>query len=377
MKPFLAELARRLGETERLGLLRALKEPAGLDFVSNDYLGLSRHPHVRECLVKGARDGCVSAPASRLLRGHRAAHADLEERLAQLKGTEAALLFPSGYQANIAVATALIGPEDRAVSDALNHASLIDGLRLAGCEKAIYGHLDVPAARELLAASPSRGRNFLVTESYFSVDGDVAPLNILADAADRSGAILIVDDAHATGLYGEARGSGLCEHFGVERRAASILSTGGKSLGLWGAFVAGPRLVIDTIINRARSFIFTTAVSPLLVAGLHGALDVLEREPSLREKTHGLARRLRSKLADRDLRVAPGEGPIVPVILGENDRALRVAEEIQRRGFDVRAVRPPTVPAGTARLRLSVHADHTEAQIDELAGTLVDAVERH
>ncbi len=319
--------------------------------------------------------GNVSAPASRLLRGHEAAHREVEERLARFKGTEAALLFPSGYQANLAIATALIGPEDRAISDALNHASLIDGLRLAGCEKAIYGHLDVRALENLLAHTPSRGRNFLFSESYFSVDGDVAPLNLLADAADRHGAVLVVDDAHATGIFGKTRGSGLCELFGIERRAVATLSTCGKALGLWGAFVAGPRVVIDTIINKARPFIFSTAVSPLLAAGLHGALDVVEGEPELRERPHALARRLRAILENRGLQVPPGEGPIVPVILGDNARALRVAAQVQHRGFDVRAVRPPTVPPGTARLRLSIHADHTEEQIDAVADAVANAVE--
>lgn len=377
MKSFLAELSRRLEETDRLGLLRSLREPEGIDFASNDYLGLTKHPHLRECLVRAARDGKLSAPASRLLRGHDPAHTEAEERLAQFKGTEAALLFPSGYQANIAIATALIRPDDRAVSDALNHASMVDGLRLSGCTKAIYGHLDVHAADKLLQDRHTGGRSFLVSESYFSVDGDVAPLESLADAADRCGAALIVDDAHATGIFGEARGSGLCERFGIERRAAAILSTAGKSFGLWGAFVAGPKVVIDTIINKARAFIFTTAVSPLLVAGIHGALDILEQEPHLRERAHALACRLRAGLAaGRDVHVPPGEGPIVPVILGSNERAVSVAEEVRRRGFDVRAVRPPTVPAGTARLRLSVHADQTDAQIDDLASAVTDAAGR-
>lgn len=367
------ELRSRLRALEEAGLRRAPREPAGLDFSSNDYLGLGGDPAMRRALVAGLavaaeRGEPLAAPASRLLRGHHRAHAEIEARLAAFKGTEAALLFPSGYQANVGLLTALLGPNDRAISDRLNHASLIDGLRLSGCSRVVVPHLDLAAIERALAAPHPGGRTFLVTESLFGMDGDVAPLDRYADLAERHGAALLVDDAHATGLYGAARGSGLAEAFGVEGRAAALVSTCGKALALSGAFVAGSRLLIDYLVNASRPFLFSTATPPLLAVALHAALDRLEAEPWRRGRAHELASRLRSRLSG--LETLSGEGPVVPLLLGDNGRALAVAARLQEGGFDVRAVRPPTVPPGTARLRISVHADRTEEEIDALAAAI-------
>jgi 8-amino-7-oxononanoate synthase len=385
--PFLDELARRLDDLAARGLGRELRPgfgaDAGLDFASNDYLGLAADPAFRRDLL--ARLAALpaaaplTAPASRLLRGETAAHARLERRLAAFKGAEAALLFPSGYQANVGLLSALLGPGDRAISDAANHASLIDGLRLSGCERAIVPHLDLAAIeRELARPLPSAsGRTFLVTESLFSMDGDVAPLDRYADLTERYGASLIVDDAHATGLFGDARGSGLAERYGVERRALAVVSTLGKALGVAGAFIAGPRVLVDYLVNRCRTFLFTTAPPPLLLYAAEAALDRLEAASERRERTLALAERFRRRLAAAGLgeMIPAGScGPIVPVLLGDNERAMAVAAELSRRGFDVRAVRPPTVPPGTARLRISVHADRTEAEIDALAAAVAETV---
>ena len=402
MRPTLAdELAGRLAELTGQGLARSLRVAAGLDLSSNDYLGLARDPGLRAALL--ARLAALppgeplGAPASRLLRGHTRLHADLERRLAAWKGTEAALLFASGYQANVGLLSALLGPRDRAVSDALNHASLIDGLRLAGCRRVIVPHLDLVAVERELARPHPEGRTFLVTESLFSMEGDIAPLDRYAELAARHGAELIVDDAHATGLYGEARGSGLCEAFAVERRVAAVVSTLGKAVGLSGAFVAGPRVLVDYLVNRCRAFVFTTAPPPLLLHAIDAALDCIAAEPWRRRRALELADRLRRRL--RELGVLPahgggrprsaegsgaaggataaaagGVGPIVPLLLGDNAWALAAAERLAALGFDVRAIRPPTVPPGTARLRVSVHADHSEAEIDALAEALVDAL---
>ncbi len=373
MRPFLDEIAGRLREIEARGLQRGLSEPEGVDFSSNDYLGISRHPLLRSRLAEAIQSDPISAPASRLLGGHLPEHAALEERLARFKGTEAALLFPSGYQANLAVLTALIGPEDLAVSDERNHASIIDGLRLSGCTKAIYPHLDLGAAEHALRSRPPRGRAFIVTESLFSMDGDIAPLDEVAGIAERCGAALIVDDAHATGVFGDERGSGLCERFGIEKRTSAIVSTFGKALGLSGAFVTGPSLVIEYLINKARPFIFTTAPLPLLAAAVHAALDIVTGEPERRRRVLDLADRLRGTLRTAGIDTPGSSGPIVPVVLGENDRALRVAERVRRGGHGVRAIRPPSVAPGTARLRISVHADHTEAEVDALARAIAEA----
>ncbi len=371
------ELARRLDELAGDDLRRELRACSGVDFSSNDYLGLGSDPGFAAAVARrvaaAAADGeGLAAPASRLLRGNTRRHRELERRFAAFKGTEAALLFPSGYQANVGLLATLLGPGDRALSDERNHASLIDGLRLARCRKVIYPHLDPAAIEAALAAPHPGGRTFLVTESLFSMDGDVAPLDRYAELAARHGAALIVDDAHATGLYGE-RGSGLVERFGVAGRVAAVVSTGGKALAAAGAFVAGPAVLVDYLVNRCRSFVFSTAASPLVVLALEEALDRVAAEPERRRRVLARAARLRVALGAAGLDCGAGDGPIVPVILGENRRALAVAARLQAAGFDVRAIRPPTVAPGSARLRISVHADHDEATIDRLAGAIVEA----
>ena len=367
-----ASLKSRLKELKRRNLKRGLQTPSGLDFSSNDYLGLGGHPiiagHVRRRL---AEDVTVGAPASRLLRGHLSMHSRLEKKWADYKGTEASLLYPSGWQANVGLLTALVKKEDRVLSDALNHASLIDGLRLAGCKKVIYPHLDVAGLEQELARPWDGGHTYVLTESLYSMDGDVAPLDRYAELCERYGAELLVDDAHATGLWGE-RGSGLVEHFGVVDRVLAITSTGGKALGVSGGFVSGSKLLVDYLVNVSRSFIFSTAVSPLVVHGLEAALDVVRSEPQRRMRLHASANRLRSHLQAAGLETLNSEGPIVPVILGANQKALSAAEQLQAKGFDVRAIRPPTVAPGTARLRISVHGDHREDQIDALADALLE-----
>jgi len=384
MKPLEDELHDRLRELAAAGLARTLRPASGIDFSSNDYLGLGRDPALRKALAhRIASLGAEvpwSAPSSRLLRGETAAHAALERRLARLKGCEAALLFPSGYQANLGLVTALVGPADRVLSDAQNHASLIDALRLSGCRKVIFPHLDRAAVERELAVPHAGGRTFLLTESLFSMDGDIAPLADYAALAERHGAELLVDDAHAFGLFGP-RGSGLVEEAGLAGVPAAVVATFGKALGVAGAFVAGSRVLVDYLVNRCRPFVFTTALSPLLVHAIDCALDRAEGDPGLRAQAHARSAQLRQRL--RDLGVpgviggAPGgdgRGPIVPVVLGDNERAVAVAALLSAAGFDVRAVRPPSVAPGSARLRLSVHADHTEAEVDALAEAIARAV---
>ena len=369
------ELRSRVDALRHRGLGRRLQTPAGLDFSSNDYLGLSGHPVIAEAVRRRlAEDVTVGAPASRLLRGHLKMHGRLEADLAAYKGTAAALLYPSGWQANVGLLTALIRPEDRVLSDALNHASLIDGLRLSRCHKVIYPHLDLDAVAEALACPWPGGRTYVLTESLFSMDGDIAPLDRLADLCEAHDAEFLVDDAHATGLWGE-RGSGLVEHFGVVDRVAAITATGGKAMGVAGGFVAGSKELVDYLVNASRSFIFSTAVTPLLVHALEAALDVLRSEPRRRLTVHALADRLRRHLKAAGFDTLQSVGPIVPVILGDNERAVAAASRLQDAGFDVRAVRPPTVAEGTARLRISVHGNHREDQIDGLAEALISAVD--
>lgn len=390
MKPFLEELRARLDALRSDGLHRELRLPEGIDFASNDYLGISVSERLRGELLEALRTGPLGSPASRLLRGNTAEHVELERRLAAFKGMESALLFPSGYQANLALLGTLIKQDDIVVSDEANHASIRDGLRMSGARVVTFPHLDVGAMEGLLRDPPAadirktrvtgprnpgaRGRTFVVTESLFSMDGDIAPLDRYAELAEAGGAGLIVDDAHATGVYGDARGSGLVERFGVEDRTVAVVSTCGKALGIAGAFVAGPGAVVEYLVNRARPFIFSTAVPPLLLRAIDASLRIVATEPGRRRRVLDLAERLRGHLRARGIDCLRSEGPIVPVLLERNERAVAVADGLRRRGFDVRAVRPPAVPPRTARLRISVHAERTEDEIDRLARAVEEEI---
>jgi 8-amino-7-oxononanoate synthase len=371
---FLRELAARLRRLEHDDLRRGLTTPVGVDFSSNDYLGLAEDAVFHDRLRQIGVPATATAPACRLLRGHTSYHEELERRLARFKGTEAALLFSSGYQANIGVLTALVDRTDRVLSDALNHASLIDGIRLTRATKVIFPHLDLESLERALSTPHDGGRTLVVTESLFSMEGDIAPLDRYAELVEAYGAQLIVDDAHATGVYGADRGSGLTEHFGVERRVLAVVSTLGKALGVCGAFVGGTHTMVEYLVNRSRPFIFTTAQPPLLLQAIGCALDVACREPGRRAAVLDLARRFRRALAEHGVREVRGAGPIVPVVLGEAGRALQAAADLQREGFDVRAVRPPTVPPQTSRLRVSIHANHTPELVDALAAAVGRAV---
>jgi 8-amino-7-oxononanoate synthase len=359
------ELARALVARGEQGLRRHLRLPAGTDFVSNDYLGLREDPRIRHRMQEALAELDAGAGGSRLLRGHHAAFARLEERLAAWCGAEAALLFGSGYAANVGLLQALCGPDDLIVSDALNHASLIDGARLSGAGKAIYAHRDVGEVADILSR-PRAGRAFVVTESLFSMDGDLAPLRELCDVAERRGALVIVDEAHATGLYGP-RGSGRVEELGLRDRVLATVHTGGKALGSGGAWVAGPLELRDTLVNQARTFVFSTAPLPVLTAALHAALDVVSSEPHRREEVFRKSCLLRERLRHAGATVSADASPIVPIVTGDNAAALALQDGLFEAGFDARAIRPPTVPPGTARLRVTVRMPVPDAELARFA----------
>ena len=360
-----AELQRDLDAQAAAGLRRGLVEPAGIDLVSNDYLGLAAHPVVIGRMQEAlARVGAGSG-GSRLLRGHHRCFRDIEERLAAFGGTECALLFSSGYAANVGLMQALVGSDDLVLSDERNHASLIDGLRLCGARKVIYAHQDLEQVERILRG-PRPRRTFIVTESVFSMDGDLTPLAELAELAERNGALLIVDEAHATGLYGE-RGSGRIEETGTRARVLASLHTGGKSLGTGGAWVAGSAEVRDTLLHRARSFLFSTAPLPVLCEGLAAGLDVLAAEPERRAGVHRKSAILRGALRDAGWFVAQDLSPIVPLIVGTNEAAVALQQGLAAAGFDARAVRPPTVPPGTSRLRFTVRYPVADDDFTRLA----------
>ena len=352
---------------EAAGLRRTLAPPQGRDFTSNDYLGLSKDPRVVHAAKEALETWGAGAPAARLLRGDLPPHREAEEEAARWLGTEAALLFPSGWQANLAVLSTLAREGDHLFSDQLNHASLIDGCRLSRARVQVFGHHDLHELENQLSATPDSGQQWILLERTWSMDGDHPPLEEIAELALRHRALIHLDEAHSAGL--------LPPKLPHEWPVATRMFTGGKSLGVGGAFVCGTRETIDLLINRARPFVFTTAPPPATAAALAEAIRIVQREPERAERALAAAARLRKKLAAGGL-AAAGESPIVPVTLGSEERALAVAEAVRSQGMDVRAVRPPTVPPGTSRLRVVCHSDHEDEEIDALASSILEAVDR-
>jgi 8-amino-7-oxononanoate synthase len=371
---FERRLAERVLRLREQGMERSLRAPAGVDLSSNDYLNLSTDPRLINAFVRGLwREGCGST-GSRLLRGGRACFEQLERRFARFKRAESALFFGSGFLANIAVLSTLAERGDIIFSDERNHASLIDGIRLSRAEREVFPHNDVPALAARLRQREARGAaavSFVVVESLFSMDGDIAPLQDYGAICEETGAVLIVDEAHAVGIYG-TRGSGLLEECGVAN--AVSINTAGKALGASGAFVAGPRTVVGYLVQRARPFVFSTAPPPALADALEASLTIVESEPDLRRRLLCRAAFLREQLAAAGVSVAPGRSQIVPILLGDSDAAVGVAESLQSQGFDARAIRPPTVPDGTARLRVSVNAALEESMLSAFAGAVSAAI---
>lgn len=359
----------RLADLGSRGLLRRLRPPAGIDLSSNDYLGLAAHPRVVQAFAAAAGAGCGST-GSRLLRGHREAFSAVERRFAAFKGTERSLYFSSGYLANLAVLSTLPEAGDTVYSDELNHASLIDGLRLSRARRVVVPHLDLGALEERLAADAGTGQRFVVIESVYSMDGDVAPLADYAAACRRHGAALVVDEAHAVGIYGDD-GSGLIRAAGMAGGVLLSINTAGKALGAAGAFVAGPAWVIDYLEQRARTFVFSTAAPPAVAAAIEAALDIVAEEPERRARLLASARFLRGRLAEAGFTAAAaGTSQIVPIVIGDNEAAVELAGALQALGYDVRAIRPPTVPPGTARLRVAVNVDLTEDELGRFAAAV-------
>jgi 8-amino-7-oxononanoate synthase len=361
-------IAARMAALHDARLLRTLAPPRGIDLTSNDYLALAQHPLLKERMIEGVRrEGCGST-GSRLLTGERDSFASLERTFATFKGAKRALYFSSGYLANLAVMTTFPEAGDVIFSDIRNHASLVDGIRLSAASRVIFPHNDVHALARLLDDRREQ-QAFVVVESLFSMDGDVAPLAEYAALCRAAGAALVVDEAHAVGIYGP-RGSGLVETTGIERDVLVSVNTAGKALGVSGAFVAGSSGAIEYLIQRARPFMFSTAATPAVADALDASLSIVTSEPERRQRLVHLARHLRDRLRGADVHVAPGDSHIIPVIIGDNERALAVADAMQAEGFDVRAIRPPSVPAGTARLRITVNVGLDEATLDRFAATL-------
>lgn len=368
-----ARVRQRLADLQAHGLLRRLRPPSGIDLSSNDYLALASHPRLVHALAAAVRAHGAGSTGSRLLRGDREAFTAVEARFAAFKNTARALFFSSGYLANIAVMSTFAEAGDVIFSDERNHASLIDGMRLSRASRVVFPHNDVAALERLLGDTPCSGERFVVVESLYSMDGDEAPLARLADICSAAGAHLIVDDAHAVGVRGGS-GSGLIEECGVDGAVCLSINTAGKALGVGGAFVAGPEWAIEYLVQRARPFIFSTAAPPALAAALDASLDVVRDEPARRARLRQLARYARLGLRAAGVAVDDGDSHIIPVHIGGNDAAVSVADALRDDGFDVRAIRPPSVAPGTARLRVSINAALDEPTLDRFVSRLVVAL---
>jgi 8-amino-7-oxononanoate synthase len=337
---------------------------------SNDYLGLAGDGRIKAAAAAAIRRWGVGAGASRLVSGTTELHVELERRLAELKGAEAAIVTPTGWMANHAAVHALVGGGDLVLCDKLNHASILDAVRSSGAEWRTYGHCGVERLGQLLERRRGKHRRCLiVTDSLFSMDGDLAPLGQFADLRDRFDALLMIDDAHATGVMGE-HGRGAAEMLGVEGRVDVTVGTLSKALGGLGGFVAGPRALVDTIVNTARAYIYTTALPPALCSAAIEALDIVRDEPQRRLRLSSLAARLRSALREAGFDIGASVTQIIPVILGGSARAMAVSRALLEQGFLVPAIRPPTVPPNSSRLRVSLSAAHEDADVERFVAAL-------
>lgn len=340
-----------------------------INFCSNDYLGLANHPKVIEAFQKAAARYGVGSGASHLVCGHSQEHHLLEEELAEFTGRPRALLFSTGYMANLGVVNGLIGRGDAVFEDRLNHASLLDAGLLSGARFQRFRHNDVAQLREQLQASDARHKMILV-DGVFSMDGDLAPLPELAQLAQEFDAWLMVDDAHGLGCLG-ASGGGCLEHFSLTQAQVPILmGTLGKAFGSFGAFVAGSEALIESLIQFARPYIYTTALPPAVAAASRAALRLVQEESERRVHLQSLVQRFRAGVAELGLPLEPSVSAIQPLIVGDDALALRLADKLKQRGFWVSAIRPPTVPEGTARLRFTFSAAHSLAQVESLVAAL-------
>jgi 8-amino-7-oxononanoate synthase len=363
-----------LSDLESRAELRHLQTVHGIDFSSNDYLGLATDPRMKQAILEGVDSSArIASTGSRLLSGHAETWTVLEHDFAQWVGAQAALYFTSGYAANLGLLSAILRPEDVVFSDSANHASLIDGMRLAKCRRVIFPHQDLNVLEDELRRNASAvGARLIVVESIFSMEGDRAPLADLAALAERHGAELIVDEAHAIGVRGP-RGSGCVAEAGLSTRVLATVHTCGKALASAGAFVCGSENLRRLLINRARTFIFNTALPPYFASQVTAGMNLAAEAEPQRARLVELSAFLRRELRSNGFYISGIDSQIIPIMLGTNDAAVHFAEFLKARGFGVRAIRPPTVPEGRSRLRLSLTAKHSEDILAELVAMLVQA----
>lgn len=373
-------IEKEIGQIKEQGRYRFLRDIEGpakveiaidgkryLNFSSNDYLGFASSLELTDSLGEIGRRWGIGSGASRLICGNMGVHTELEERIASFKGAECGLVFSAGYMANLGIVSTLGSPGTTVFSDELNHASIIDGCRLSRARVKVYRHADPGHLEDILSRDKSK-RKMIITDGVFSMDGDIAPLSDLCYLKERYGALLVVDDAHATGVIGRG-GRGTASHFGLEGKVDIQMGTFSKALGTYGAFICCSRTIRDYFINRCRPFIFNTGIPPLIAGLTLKALDILEEKPQVIEKLRDNVRVFVTALQGGGAR-AGADTPIIPVIIGGDGETLLVAQKLLEDGYYVYGVRPPTVPEGTARLRITVSAAHEEAQIMGCAGSI-------
>lgn len=365
-----------LTDWERDGLKRALRPQSGpqgriitvegrrvLNFCSNDYLGLADDPRLQEAAAACLKEEGVGAGASRLVSGNMASHQRLEEALARFKGTESCLLFSTGYMANMGIISAIFGRGDIIFSDRLNHASIADGILLSRAEFRRYPHKDMAALEEILRSASGFKQRGIITDSVFSMDGDMAPLQEIVALAQKYECLVMIDEAHALGVMGRG-GRGLAEHFGVEDKIDIQMGTLSKAAGCFGAYCCGSKTLISYLVNKARSFIYTTGMPPSIAAAAHRAVGIIETEPRLRQSLWENTRYMKEALDRIGFNTLDSQTPIIPIIVGESERAVAFSNRLFQEGILVSAIRPPTVPPRTARLRLTVTAAHTREDLE-------------
>ncbi|MHB8124972.1 MAG: 8-amino-7-oxononanoate synthase [Desulfitobacteriaceae bacterium] len=375
MGKFYADLAQELEKLHEQHLLRELKSVSGapaewveiqgkrlLNLSSNNYLGIAGHPRLKTAAIQAVQQLGCGATASRLIVGNYEMYDQVEKDLARFKDTEAALIFNSGYTANIGIITALAGRGDIIISDKINHASIIDGIRLSGAEFLRYKHTDMADLERCLKKAEGYRRKLIITDSVFSMDGDLAPLPSIIALKEKYGAVLMIDEAHGSGIFGE-NGRGLADFFGVSEQVEINMGTLGKAFGCSGAYVGGRKVLIDYLRNKARSFIFTTSLPPAVVASVQAAIQVVQQENWRRTEVLSKAAWVRDQLAEAGFNLLNSESQIIPILVGNNAATLEFSSRLFNVNILAMAVRPPTVPLNTARLRLTVMATHSKEEL--------------
>jgi len=348
-----------------------IKGKTYLSFCSNNYLGLANNPLVIKAVKDAVEKYGWGTGASRLVSGNMRMHEALEDEISRFKGKEASIVFPTGYMANLGTISSLVSKGDLAICDKLNHASIIDGCRLSGADFRVYPHCDMEKLENILKKSTKYPRKLIVTDTVFSMDGDIAPLPDIVRIAHKYKAMVMVDEAHGTGVFGK-KGRGVVEHFKLSKKVDIVMGTLSKAVGSLGGYVSGDTDLINYLRNKARPFMYTTALPPAVCAASIAGIKLIRKDPSLRESLWCNVRFLKEKLESLSLKVIPSESPIIPILIGDAKKAVDVSKFLYKKGILIPAIRPPTVPARSSRLRMTVMSTHTKKDLERLLEVLSD-----